>query len=353
MLYHADIDQMTGINERWNPPVSLHLKKFSEPIVKEYYSEELTFFNRDVKLAGTLIKPAGEGPFPGVVIVHGSGAQGRGDWEYRSHGYSLAKRGVAVLLYDKRGVGESTGDFRTANFEDLAGDAIAGINALRSHHDIENSAVGLLGVSQGGWISAITSGKEGKPAFVILLQGPAVSLEEQEFHRVKYSMFSDGFASESIDSAITHTRNYFQYVNALSGWDKLMASSDAVSKSTWAEYVNTTFSQDDPDLVWWRNNAYDPADDLKSIGVPVLSIFGEIDTAVPVEENRSKMERYLTAAGVAFEIVVIPNMHHSVTTYQGLYGGDMWKWPEVYWNWSRRPAMLDDTIARWVAGQAD
>jgi len=348
MRYHAELGQMTGVNARWDPPLSLHLKRFPKPYVGEFRSEELVFSNGVTELAATLIRPHGEGPFPGVVVVHGSGAQGRDDWEYRSHGYAMAKRGIATLLYDKRGVGESTGDFETASFEQLADDAIAALDALRSRSDITRAALGLLGVSQGGWISAIASRKEGRPDFVILLQGPAVSLEDQELHRVEYSMRGDGFAVSSIDSAIEHTRNYFHYVNTLTAWERLIESSTASSKSAWADYVNSVSSPDDPDLTWWRNNAYDPEDDLRSIEVPVLSIFGEADMAVPVAENGALMEEYLTAAGVDFSVEVIPDMHHSVVTYQGLYGGDMWSWPDVFWNWSRRPVQLDDTIAEWI-----
>ncbi|MCH9024897.1 MAG: alpha/beta hydrolase [candidate division Zixibacteria bacterium] len=331
--------------------MSLHLKKLSKPLARAYESEELTFYKDEIKLSGTLIKPAAGGPFPALVLVHGSGAQGRDMWEYRSHGYSLAKRGIAVLLYDKRGVGNSTGDYKTANFGALAEDAIAGIKTLKGRDDIMVSSVGLFGISQGGWISAIATRMNESADFVVMLQGPSVSLEEQEFHRVKYSLEADGFAKSSVDSALEHTRNYFGYVNEQSGWNNLTASSKAASNSTWADYVITASSKDDPNFQWWRTNAYDPAYDLQSIKVPVLAIFGEIDTAVPVKENRPKMEEFLTKAGVKFEIAVIPGLHHSVTTYQGLHGGDNWDWPRAFWKWSRRPAELDEIISKWILGQ--
>lgn len=351
MKLHNNIEQMTGINERWNPPVSLHLKKLSKPFARTYESEELTIYNDEIKLAGTLIKPAVGGPFPAVVLVHGSGAQGRDMWEYRSHGYSLAKRGIAVLLYDKRGVGNSTGDYKTVNFEALAEDAIAGIKTLRGRDDIMVSSVGFFGISQGGWISAIATRMNESADFVVMLQGPAVSLKEQEFHRVKYSLEADGFKKSSVDSALEHTRNYFQYVNEQTGWKNLETSSIAASSSSWSDYVNTAASKDDPDFEWWRTNAYDPEYDFQSIKVPVLAIFGEIDTAVPVRENRHKMEKFLTKAGVKFEIAIIADLPHSVTTYQGLHGGDNWDWPAAFWKWSRRPAELDEIISKWILGQ--
>ena len=353
MHRYDDIGQMTGINVRWNPPVSMHLKTVSSPVSAEYTTEELTFFNGEIRLTGTLVKPVHAGRSPAVVIVHGSGEQGRQSWEYRSHAYALAKRGIAALMFDKRGVGNSTGDFRTVSFDTLAQDALSGIEALRARSDIRESAVGLLGISQGGWISTIAARRNDGPAFVVLLEGPAVSLEEQEFHRVEYSMKGDGFAREAIDSALAHTKQYFNYVNQRTGWEGLAVSCQSVARANWADYVNTTSSPDDPDLIWWRNNAYDPADDLRTIGAPVLAMFGEIDANVPVEENSPPMKQYLNEAGVNFEIVTIPDLHHSVTTYQGLHGGDTWKWPDVFWKWSRRPLELDSAMTSWILKQID
>ncbi len=255
------------------------------------------------------------------------------------------------MMYDKRGVGKSTGDYKVVGLEELAEDAIAGIRILRDRGDIVNSAVGLLGISQGGWISTIASRKNRGPDFVVMLQGPSVSLEEQEFHRVKYSLEADGFAKSSVDSALEHTKNYFRYVNDRSGWEELEATGNAALSSSWAEYINTESSKDDPDFEWWRNNAYNPKSDIESIKVPVLAIFGEIDTAVPVKENKAKMEKYLTRAGVEFEIAIISELPHSVTTYHGIHGGDNWDWPNAFWKWSRRPPELDEIISEWVKNQ--
>jgi pimeloyl-ACP methyl ester carboxylesterase len=344
---HSDVGQLTGSNERWNPPLALHLKRQATPPERPFAAEEVDFANGDVKLRGLLVRPRGDGPFPALVAVHGSGEQGLQTWEYRSHAYALARRGIAVLLYDKRGVGASTGDYRTADFEALAGDAIAGIHLLRSRPDIRPSSVGLLGISQGGWISAVASRSGAKPSFIVMLQGPAVSLEEQELHRVRYSMQADGLEQGAIDAALAHTRNYFRFVNTSRGWEKLKASSEAAAASVWADYVNVAASPDDEDILWWRRNAYDPADDMRRVQCPVLAIFGEDDTAVPPAENREKMESYLSDADVPYSTTVVSRLPHSVTTYHDLKGGQ-WNWPDGFWVWSRRPDALDAAIAEWV-----
>src|SRR5207244_11410203 len=104
--------------------------------------------NGDVRLAGTLISPARGGKHAAIILVHGSGAENR---EYiLPFARFLIRRGIAVLGYDKRGVGGSTGDWNTASLDDLAGDGVAGFNCLQMRRDIDASQIGLLGVSPAG-----------------------------------------------------------------------------------------------------------------------------------------------------------------------------------------------------------
>jgi uncharacterized protein len=87
---------------------------------------------------------------PAIILVHASGAEDR---EYLlSFARFLIRRGMSVLGYDKRGVGGSTGDWKTASFEDLSGDVVAAFQCLQSRSDIDHAAIGLLGWSQAGWI---------------------------------------------------------------------------------------------------------------------------------------------------------------------------------------------------------
>jgi len=113
--------------------------------------EEITFTNGSATLSGSVIYPAGPGPFPGVVFLHGSGAEGR--WANRYLATALARRGVAALIYDKRGVGSSTGDWQEAGFEDLVRDHSAAVETLRARPRIAPDRVGIHGHSQGGTIA--------------------------------------------------------------------------------------------------------------------------------------------------------------------------------------------------------
>lgn len=110
--------------------------------------EDVRFSNGDVQLAGTLISPITPGPHPAVILVHASGPEDR---EYLlPFARFLIRHGMAVLGYDKRGVGGSTGDWNKASFDDLAGDVVAAFEYLRTRRDINRAQIGMLGWSHWG-----------------------------------------------------------------------------------------------------------------------------------------------------------------------------------------------------------
>jgi dipeptidyl aminopeptidase/acylaminoacyl peptidase len=112
-----------------------------------YRTEELSFSNADATLHGTLYLPRGPGPHPAIVLVHGSGRQPRD--EYRFYARQYARHGVAALAYDKRGRGASTADLDAATYEILAADAAEAVEAVRRHRAIDETRVGLWGLSEG------------------------------------------------------------------------------------------------------------------------------------------------------------------------------------------------------------
>ena len=113
--------------------------------------QEVRFQNGDAMLTGTLLTPASGDRFPALILTHGGGAALR-EW-FWGFGYLMAARGFAVLAFDKRGVGESTGDWRSARFEDLADDAVSGARYLQSRGDVDGRRIGFWGLSQGAWIA--------------------------------------------------------------------------------------------------------------------------------------------------------------------------------------------------------
>ena len=113
-----------------------------------FKQEEVSFRNGDVTLSGTLLIPLTKGTHPAVVFLHGAGSEGRYGARFLAEYFT--RYGIAALIYDKRGVGKSTGDWKRSDFGDLAGDAIAGVHFLQQRSEINPKEIGLYGHSQGG-----------------------------------------------------------------------------------------------------------------------------------------------------------------------------------------------------------
>jgi len=153
-----------------------------------YAQQELTWPNGDITLTGTLTLPQGEGPFPAAVLITGSGPQNR-DEELLGHkpflviADHLTRHGFAVLRYDDRGVGGSTGSVMLASSADFAGDVIAAVAMLRGNPMIDAGKVGVIGHSEGGLVGPLAAAQSGDIAFVVMLAGPGVTGEEVVVHQ--------------------------------------------------------------------------------------------------------------------------------------------------------------------------
>ena len=115
--------------------------------------ETVQFASGDITLAGTLVLPEGSQPHAAVVLVHGSGPQKRDLFTARW----FAAAGIAALAYDKRGVGESDGDFRKVPFMKLCDDGLGAIKYLKSRKEIDAKRIGVWGLSQGGWLGPLAA----------------------------------------------------------------------------------------------------------------------------------------------------------------------------------------------------
>ncbi len=149
----------------------------------------VTFQSGDITLAGNLWIPAGDGPFPAVVIAHGAGKVTSEDYKYLR--FFFVHHGFATLTYDKRGVGESGGSYSMwvrnnrngeAVLEDLANDALAGVEFLKGYDQIDPNRIGLFGLSQGGWIAPLAASKSSDVAFIVLYSGPVCTVGQEIYY---------------------------------------------------------------------------------------------------------------------------------------------------------------------------
>jgi len=234
------------------------------------------FASGDIKLSYQFMKPEGKGPFPAVVFGHGSGKALKNQCEFLSRGF--VRRGYATLCYDKRGVGESTGtysDVGTQNSEKmlplLASDMAAGVKFLAAHPDVDRKRIGLAGVSQAGWIIPIAAARaDPKPAFMVIMSGPTVSVGEE----IYFSRFAE-FTSAPVEDAYT----------------KL-----------------ATFS---------GVKGFDPAPTLRALDVRGLWLLGMDDRSIPIRDTIRILDGFIKD-GKPYKHVDFPGADHS------LRGADIW-----------------------------
>lgn len=278
-----------------------------------FHEEELTFANGDVSLAGTLIRLAdAAGPLPAVVILGGS------NWSERSalrrDADILAAMGMAVLIYDKRGQGESGGD-PVAAFATTAGDAVAALEALRKRPDVLPGQVGFLGRSRGGWLAPLAAVAAGDhAAFALLLVAPAVSPAAQETTRRLNAMRADGFSAADVEEAARFLELLWCSARQGGPSAEYLERRQLMEERGWLDSLDAPAANEEESWRWMKLNMhYDPIPTLRRLRAPVLAIFGAEDDNVVPTLNLPPMKAALESAGNEDStLLVMPDADHGL-----------------------------------------
>jgi len=273
--------------------------------------EDVRFSNRSVQLAGTFISPSTGGKHPAIILVHGSGPENR---EFiLPFARFLVARGMAVLGYDKRGVGGSTGEWQTATFDDLADDVVAAFEYLRKRSDIDAAQIGLLGVSQAGWIMPIAAVRAPDIAFLISISGAAVAPAETSLDETRNEMAAAGRRPEMIEQIISLMRVEYRFAQTGEGWEEYLAARQQLAtRFGGTPPPNFPGSREDP--LWQTMRAfyfYDPGPTLRRLRTPTLSILGELDKNIVADKNKAAWETALKVAGNRdYTLIILPKTNH-------------------------------------------
>lgn len=290
------------------------------------YSEREVVITRkkaDVVLTGTLTLPQGEGPFPAVVLVSGSGQQNR-DEELLGHkpflviADHLARAGVAVLRYDDRGVGGSKGDVANATSLDFADDAEAVFDFLRKQPYIRRNCVGIVGHSEGALIASIVASHNRKVSFIVLLAGQSCSGAEILLQQNQALYASKGVPQNLIDIRLKCLESMFSIVDTAAPQrveslcrqtaDNLCESlSSSDRKTIDMRRADVIMLSSQLQIPWMKAFLkIDNRDYLPRVKCPVLALCGEKDIQVP-PSNLAGIKKM--AAGRT-ETVLLPELNH-------------------------------------------
>jgi uncharacterized protein len=297
-------------------------KKVEAPL--PYLEEEVTFSNGNVTLAGTLTLPKGKGPFPAVMLISGSGAQNRdeelfGFRPFRVIADHLTRNGIAVLRYDDRGVGGSTGDVSTSTTEDFGGDVLSGVAFLKKHKSINRKKIGLLGHSEGGIIAPMVASRSNDVAFIILMAGSGIRGEELLYAQGIEIAKAAGATQEQIEQQTDSQRRVFAAVRRgkLDSLKTVLLAEARAYPGLTPEQSAQVEQMIDQQLAgaaspWFGYFlSLDPAVALRKVRVPTLMLFGALDRQVPAELNRAAMEKALSEGGnKKYQTVIFPTANH-------------------------------------------
>jgi pimeloyl-ACP methyl ester carboxylesterase len=306
-------------------------KRPQEPVKPyPYRSEEVTFANaaHKITLAGTLTLPQKGDKFPVVVLITGSGPQDR-DETFSGHkpflvlADYLTKQGIAVLRYDDRGVGKSTGNYTQATSKDLATDVASAVAYLKTRADIDPKKIGLAGHSEGGIIAPLVANQLKKDvAFMVLLAGTGTSglevnvMQAKEFRPFKVNdeakyekAVRKAFELASAKGDIKEVRKKLKayYVDNLGViFPPLLGASPMQANQVIDQVVKKATSR------WSRFfNSYNPADEIAKVSCPVLSINGSKDTQVPAKVHQAGIRQALIKGkNKDFKVVELPGLNH-------------------------------------------
>ena len=298
-----------------------------------YAQEEVRYRSGEVELCGLLMLPRAASAAPGAVVIQGSGDSDRDNvWAFTFADH-LARSGAAVLLTDKPGCGKSGGDWKAVGFEELAQDALAGLALLAARPGVDAARVGLVGLSQGGWIAPLAARRDARVAFVVSVSGATVSVREQVLHELEQTVRAKG-GEEAAAIARELVEMAFAFGRTGEGWEDYLAGVEAAPPALEGAFPR---ARDDWRWAWYaRVLDFDPMPLWRELARPGLILYGAEDEHdnVPVAESVARVERLRAQGANDLEVRVIAGSGHALA--------------DPARGWVRRDVL--DGLARWIAG---
>jgi pimeloyl-ACP methyl ester carboxylesterase len=285
-------------------------------------NREMTFSNGEVVLHGTFLTPESSGSHPAVVFLHGSGPATRDG--ARPYAEAFAKLGIASLIFDKRGSGESGGSWTTASLDDLVGDALAAVDWVRQQPGIDPGRVGLWAISQSGWIAPRAAAESADVGFLVVISGGGATPRESDLYTDREGMRQLGWDATRQAKANEILDTYFDYLATGRDRAKLadrLATLAGTPLEPLEKLLEPVLPSDENRKNWAWVATYDPAADLARVHVPVLLMFGDLDqdhpTSVAVEKWREGLR---AAANTSATIMIFPGAGHGIRMRKGFAG---------------------------------
>jgi pimeloyl-ACP methyl ester carboxylesterase len=286
--------------------------RWAAPATVNVVAREIKFQNDGATLSGTLYSPTNRPVRSAMVVTHGASSATRDLALYRHLIEMLPPLGMAVLVYDRRGSGKSTGELAASDYAMLARDAIAGRSAIARDLDLNASKIGFWGLSQGGWLAMLASTLVPDSAFAVSVSAPLVTPDIQMNFATESILRIRGYGDEDVKIALrarnavdSHLRGEMSATEA----DPLLA---AARGKPWFQYIYMSEKLGDPKTSrWLKEMRHDPLATIDGLKAPVLLIYGAEDPWIPVEQSIKRFGG-LGAAKSNARAIVIPGVDHAM-----------------------------------------
>jgi len=305
-------------------------------VMIDEFMREFTFSNAEVGRAGSLFFPDRRAPVPGGVMVGGSGPSDRNNDAFSPPiRRGLVEAGFAVLSYDKRGVGASSGDWLAGTIDDFAVDAVAALDFLRGQPGVQAETTGLFGHSEGGWVVLRAAARQDVP-WVVTNGCPGMTPAAQDRYALATALQAiagitpddAGIALAVYDRLVEAGRRGAGFAEA-----KRLVRSFPIPASV-QELFGEYWSETDESL--WeftkRKQDHDPIPDVLRLRCPYLATFGGADDLVPVADSIGLFAAAVCRAGrpsrATLTVELFPHAGHRVQV----------------------PGYVE-TLVRWIAGR--
>lgn len=369
-------DSINGTFSQGGIPFALTLKRVNELVINRpqtpatplpYISEDITIINKkeDIVISATLTLPDSTGIFPAVVLIAGSGPNDRDETIFGHKPFFvisdyLTRNGYAVIRYDKRGVGKSTGSFSQATIKDFVDDARIVVEYLKGRKEIDSSRIGLLGHSEGGIIAPMVASESTDVKFLVLMAAPGTNGIEIILDQNENSMNYQGFEPETIQRIQITNKELFESLLDWTGSENDRTALRDNLTNLWEQlpllvkikiekepYLRSQFnSMITPGYRSFL--ATKPESYLVKVSCPILAINGENDVQVPAEKNLEAIKQLTEKSGnFKVETKLYPKLNH-------LFQESVTGQPNEYQNIEQTfsPQVLSD-ITNWLKRQTD
>lgn len=261
-------------------------------------TKDIHFVSDGIALAGSLVLPQGKGPFPVVVRIPGAGPQTRVNV---MDGY-FADNGIACFSYDKRGTGESSGNWVAMGPVDIADDVLQAISALRRIPEVDGDRIGLEANSEGGWAAPLVVLRDGRLKFVVMKAAPVLSYREELLNEAEWALRTAGLSDSEVADALEFRRALLDKVLAGAGltneqWAGVQAFAAPYRGHRWFPLVGPAGTRGEPQEHAFRMGQLDTRDLWPYVRIPVLGMYGGMDANVPGRRNAEALQAVGQKAG--------------------------------------------------------